>query len=350
MEQLLQLDDIHCTYGSHCVAEALSLTIESGQLVCLLGPSGCGKTTVLRAIAGFEPVCGGEIRLGSRTISHAGYTLPPEKRGVGMVFQDYALFPNLSVEQNITFGLQRHSKKEKTTVSDQLLELVGLAGEGKRYPHELSGGQQQRVSLARALAPEPPLLLLDEPFSNLDVELRERLAIEVRDILKAQGTAALFVTHDQQEAFVMGEQVAVMHEGRILQCDTPYRLYHEPATPFVADFIGQGVMLPGTILANGQVETELGTLNGKMPKQCREGCQVKVLLRPDDVIHDDDSPLQLPIKAKAFRGASYLYTLALPSGNELLCMVQSHHNHPVGERIGIRLEVDDLVLFPADEV
>ncbi|MES9911945.1 MAG: ABC transporter ATP-binding protein, partial [Candidatus Sedimenticola sp. 4PFRAG1] len=216
MEQLLEINELQCGYGDQQVVDGLTLNIAPGMISCLLGPSGCGKTTVLRAIAGFEPLTGGGISLKGELISSPGHTTPPDKRGLGMMFQDYALFPHLSVTDNITFGLRKLSRRERRDEADGLLELVGLESYGERFPHELSGGQQQRVALARALAPRPELLLLDEPFSNLDVELRERLAIDVRDILKARGTAALFVTHDQHEAFVMGERIGIMNQGRIV--------------------------------------------------------------------------------------------------------------------------------------
>ncbi|MCW5620666.1 MAG: ABC transporter ATP-binding protein, partial [Burkholderiales bacterium] len=232
-----------------------------------------------------------------------------------------------------------------------LLALVGLAGQGRKYPHEMSGGQQQRVALARALAPKPSLLLLDEPFSNLDVELRERLAGEVRDLLKAQGMTAIVVTHDQHEAFAMADRIGVMHEGRILQWDTAYNLYHRPAHRFVADFVGQGAFVPAHISRAGLVELELGVLSGRPryvgePSDGMKSQPLEVLLRPDDVVHDDASPVRAQVLSKAFRGAYILYTLRLPSGVRVLSLVPSHHDHAVGEAIGVRLAADDVVVFP----
>jgi iron(III) transport system ATP-binding protein len=235
---LLNLRNLACGYQEQRVVQDLNLHLNVGDIGCLLGSSGCGKTTTLRAIAGFEPVHAGEITLAGEVISKPGFTLPPEKRRIGMVFQDYALFPHLSVAENVAFGIRKHPRLKQVT--DELLELVNLGALGKRLPHELSGGQQQRVALARALAPEPQLLLLDEPFSNLDGELRRRLSHEVRDILKARGTSAILVTHDQEEAFAVSDHVGVFKEGRLEQWDTPYNLYHEPLTPYVASFIGQG--------------------------------------------------------------------------------------------------------------
>ena len=223
------------------------------------------------------------------------------------------------------------------------VELRQLA---TRYPHELSGGQQQRVALARALAPRPELLLLDEPFSNLDVEMREQLSIEVRDVLKQQKTTAILVTHDQHEAFNIADEVGIMLQGRIEQWDTPYRLYHQPRTRFVADFVGQGVFLAGTVVDKHTVRVELGTLHGQAYEALDPGAAVDVLLRPDDILHDDSSPLQARVLHKAFRGAEFLYTLELPGGGRVLSLVPSHHNHAVGETIGIRLEIDHVVAFP----
>jgi len=271
--------------------------------------------------------------------------VPPERRRVGMVFQDYALFPHLTVEGNVAFGLHRWPARERAARVRELLALVGLEGHERAYPHELSGGQQQRVALARALAPKPELLLLDEPFSNLDVELRERLGLELRQILKQEGITAILVTHDQQEAFAMADEIGVMHAGGLQQWDTAYRLYHQPANRFVADFIGQGVFLPGTVLNSHQIEIELGILNGSFPSECAKGCAVDVLIRPDDIVHDDTSPLLAEVVHKAFRGASILYTLRLPSGGTALSLVPSHHDHALGEKIGIRLDVDHVVAF-----
>jgi iron(III) transport system ATP-binding protein len=236
-----------------------------------------------------------------------------------------------------------------------MLALVGLAAEAQRYPHELSGGQQQRVALARALAPRPALLLMDEPFSSLDVELRQRLGNEVRQILKASATTAILVTHDQQEAFAMADRVGVMHDGVLEQWDRPYELYHRPATRYVADFIGQGVFLPAEVLSPRNVAIELGELRGDIPLPCQQGCatcgkgcHVEVLLRPDDVIHDDASPMKAEVMRKVFRGGDFIYTLRLASGREVLALVPSHHDHAIGERIGIRLDADHVITFPAD--
>jgi iron(III) transport system ATP-binding protein len=346
MTALLEFRGVSQAYDTHKVLQHLTFNVERGEIACLLGPSGCGKTTVLRCIAGFEPVAEGEILLDGELMSRPGRTVPPERRRIGMVFQDYALFPHLTVARNIAFGLHEATDAERGARVAELLAVIGLEQESRRYPHELSGGQQQRVALARALAPRPRLLLLDEPFSNLDVEMRERLSLEVRDILKQQNTTAVLVTHDQHEAFNIADEIGIMAEGAIVQWDTPYRLYHEPADRFVADFIGQGVFLPGTLLPGSRIKTELGVLEGNGLDALPQGTMVDVLLRPDDILHDDASVLRAQVLHKAFRGAEFLYTLQLPGGARVMSLVPSHHNHAVGERIGIRLEIDHVVAFP----
>ena len=342
---LLNLRNLACGYSGQRVVQNLDLHLNAGDIGCLLGSSGCGKTTTLRAIAGFEPVHEGEIHLGGELISKAGFTLAPEKRRIGMVFQDYALFPHLTVAQNIAFGIRKHPQQEK--VIDEMLELVNLAGLGKRYPHELSGGQQQRVALARALAPEPQLLLLDEPFSNLDVELRRRLSHEVRDILKSRGTSAILVTHDQEEAFAVSDHVGVFKEGRLEQWDTPYNLYHEPATPFVASFVGQGYFIRGQLSSPETVSTELGELRGNRAYLWADGSPVDVLLRPDDIVHAPDSALRAKIVAKSFQGAATLYRLQLGTGSQLEAIFPSHIDYLPGAEVGIKVAADHLVLFAA---
>ncbi|KMN38259.1 ABC transporter ATP-binding protein [Chromobacterium sp. LK1] len=345
-QALLEFDLVSQKYGESRVVDNMSFGLQAGEIACLLGSSGCGKTTVLRCIAGFEKLLGGEIRLNGQVISSFREQLPAHQRRIGMVFQDYALFPHLTVAGNVGFGLDALPKSQRAARVAEVLEVVGLAEWARRYPHELSGGQQQRVALARALAPRPSLLLLDEPFSNLDVDLRERLSREVRDILKSQGATAIMVTHDQNEAFAIADRVGVMQQGRLLQWDTPYRLYHEPATRYVADFIGQGVFLSGKVTGPRCVALEIGEFCGIVPLQFETGDEVDVLVRPDDVVHDDVSPTRARVSAKVFRGAEFHYTLTLPSGQRVLAQVPSHHDHALGEAIGIRLELDHLIAFP----
>ncbi len=345
---------------ARAAVDAVALGLRRGEIGVLIGPSGCGKTSLLRAVAGLERLAAGRIRIDGEVLADAasGQHLPPESRRIGMVFQDYALFPHLSVEANVDFGIRHLPGAQRRQRTQEVLDLVGLAHAAKRAPHQLSGGQQQRIALARALAPNPRLLLLDEPFSSLDVDLRERLAQELRAILKQAGTTALFVTHDQMEAFAVGELIGVMNRGRLEQWDDPYALYHRPATRFVADFIGHGVFTTAQIVSQGGaqvdghcnciVRTPLGDLTDvaecPLPEAYPEG-KCEVLLRADDIVHDDLAPVRACIESKTFRGAEFLYTLRLASGEKLMAHVPSHHDHQVGEWIGIRAEVDHVVTF-----
>ena len=349
MANYLDIQDVAFSYADGTrVCEHLSFSVGHREIGCLLGPSGCGKTTLLRLIAGFEKPDAGEIYLKGERLANAQFAMPAEQRNIGVVFQDYALFPHLSVENNIEFGLRALSSAQKKQRVSEMVELVGLAHEAKKFPHEISGGQRQRVALARALAPRPKLLLLDEPFSNLDVELREKLGLEVRSLLRQLSTPALLVTHDQYEAFSIADKIGVMNHGKIEQCDTAYNLYHRPATRFVADFIGQGVLLRGRTGSNGTIDTELGLMHTtNLPMGALDkNAFADVLVRPDDILHDDESDSQAEVVHKAFRGAEILYTLKLPSGAKVLSLVPSHHNHEIGQKIGIKLEIDHVVAFP----
>ncbi len=355
----LQLKQLSVRYESQqpqapSAVDGVSFGLKAGEIGVLIGPSGCGKTTLLRAVAGLEPLNGGSIELAGETVSSEAFTKAPERRRIGMVFQDYALFPHMDIGRNVAFGIMQWPNEQRRERVREVLELVGLTDMRRRMPHELSGGQQQRVALARALAPKPQLLLLDEPFSNLDVDLRERLAHEVRSILKAAGATALMVTHDQLEAFATGDVIGVMHEGKLHQWADAYTLYHRPATRFVADFIGHGVFAKAKVELHEEngglhkhVVTPVGELHDISPEILEalpEG-EVEVLLRADDIIHDDASPVQAKIIRKAFRGNEFLYTLELKTGEQVMAHVPSHHDHKLGEWIGIRAEVDHVVTF-----
>jgi iron(III) transport system ATP-binding protein len=357
----LQIDRASVHYpgstAARAAVNAVSLELATGQIGVLIGPSGCGKTSLLRAVAGLERPSSGRIAIEGTPLSdaEAGLHLAPETRRIGMVFQDYALFPHLDVAQNVGFGIRHLPAGQRRARVQEVLDLVGLSQAARSAPHQLSGGQQQRIALARALAPQPRLLLLDEPFSNLDVDLRERLAQEVRAILKQTGTTALFVTHDQFEAFAIGDTIGVMNLGALEQWDDAYTLYHRPATRFVAEFIGHGVFAPAQIvapadgsLANSIVRTPLGDLTDieecPLPGAYPQGL-CDVLLRADDIVHDDAAPVKAKIERKAFRGSEFLYTLRLASGEQVMAHVPSHHDHQVGEWIGIRAEVDHVVTF-----
>lgn len=345
-QTILELKQISQAYGKQLVVKDLSLTLKKGEIGCLLGASGCGKTTVLRTIAGFEALLDGKISIAGEIVSSASFSLPPAKRQIGMVFQDYALFPHLTIFDNVAFGLSGLGKKEQLHRITEALELVGLRSEHSKYPHEISGGQQQRVALARALAPQPHLLLMDEPFSNLDVTLRERLSMEVRDILKEYGTTALFVTHNQNEAFAVADRIGVMHNGEILQWDNAHNLYHQPISPKIAEFVGEGTLITGIVRQKNQVETGLGLLAGVVDQSLPANTAVQLLVRPEDIVHDDDSPVKAQVIRRNFRGANILYHLLLTNGDQVQALVPSHCDHQPGEKIGIQPDVRHLVLFP----
>ena len=342
----LDIDELTRVYGDSRALDGLTLHIRPGELVALLGPSGCGKTTALRIVAGLDEATSG-------TVSVAGVDLhrtPANRRDMGMVFQAYSLFPHLSVLDNVAFGLKMRGrgKRERRDRAAQMLELVGLAAYADRYATELSGGQQQRVALARALAPKPLLLLMDEPFSNLDQELREHMGQEVSDMLKENDITCVMVTHDQNDAFALGDHVGVMADGAIVQWDTPYNLYHQPRTHFVADFIGNGIFLPGTVSGSARVATALGELESDEALDRPVESPIEVLLRPDDVVHDPEGPIRATVRRRAFKGAEIMYTLRTTQGITLLALFPSHANYEIGDEVSVRLAVDHLVVFDRD--
>ena len=339
----LSLDQVSIRYPGQPVdaVHQVSFGLAAGDIGVLLGPSGCGKTTLLRAVAGLEPLAGGTLTLAGQTLSRPGQTTPPEQRQMGMVFQDYALFPHLSVERNIAYGLHGQPAERQRQRTQEVLELVGLADLGKRYPHELSGGQQQRVALARALAPDPRLLLLDEPFSNLDINLRERLAQELRALLKQTGTTTLLVTHDQQEAFAMGDRIGVLDQGRMQQWADARTLYDAPATPFVARFIGHGMLLPVQADASGKLQSALGELPGQHAANSRQ-----LLLRSHDLQYDPTAPVHARLLGSSYQGSHQIYTLELADGSTVQATMPAVLQHTPGEMIGVRLQQDrGLVVF-----
>ena len=342
---LIELDSISLTYphGSKTAVEAISFQVEKGEVLGILGPSGSGKTTVLRLIAGFETPEVGRVLLRGTEVSRSGYCLPPEKRGVGMVFQDYGLFPHLTVGRNTAFGLHHTTTSEKNRRVREILALVGLEGTENRYPHELSGGQQQRIALARALAPNPIVILMDEPFSNLDPDMRSRMRQEVHQILKEVGITAVLVTHDHEEAFAMADKIAVLNEGRLEQFGTPETIYHTPSTPFVADFVGQADFLPGVVGPDGRVQTEIGKFPNE--KGAPEGRPLDVMIRPDDIRLVPDAEGVATIVSRQFRGSENLYTLALRSGQILHSSEHSVTVYSPGTHVNLKLTATHTVLF-----
>ena len=332
------------------VLRDISLQVETGTVVCLLGPSGCGKTTLLRLVAGFEEPDAGEIYLIKRLVSRPGLVVPPEQRHVGMVFQDYALFPHMTVSQNIQFGLFRWPAAWRRTRLTEMLRLVGLEGMAERYPHELSGGQQQRVALARALAPAPQLLLLDEPFSNLDVHLRQQLREEVQAILVQAGITTILVTHDQEEALSFADTLAVIDQGQVVQYAPPDEVVRRPRTRFVAQFIGLGHFLRGEI-HEACITTELGEVPYTSARSLTgNGRQVDLLVRPEHV-QLCNTPHGTPVQVvhTSFRGARQLYTLRLSSGVTFCALFPSEVTLRSGEVVRVTWQPADLVVFPRQD-
>ncbi len=344
---LLDIKNVSASHLELNILNHTNLQVNAHDIVCLLGPSGCGKTTLLRSIAGLHKIDQGSIEVKNKVISTSKDSLAPEARNIGMMFQDLALFPHLTIYDNVAFGIR---KLQKTYVQQQVKHVLDLVEIGvqhhHKYPHELSGGQQQRVALARALAPKPSILLLDEPFSSLDPDLREQLATHVRDILKQEKMTAVLVTHDQHEAFAVADWVGVMEHGKIVQFDTPYNIYHQPVSRFVADFVGLGNLIPATVLDNHRLETVFGTLECTIDSAFSQGEVVDLLVRPDDIPHDDSSQVTAVVEGKRFLGAEFLYTLRLPNGHSVLCYAPSHHDHEIGKPLGIGLDLEHLVLFP----
>ena len=353
-DAVLELDGLRKSYGTETVVEGLSLSVREGEILTLLGPSGCGKTTTLRLIAGLERPDGGAVRLNSEPMSGSSF-VAPEDRGVGVVFQEFALFPHLTARENVAFGLKDRPDSEVESRVDDLLELVDLAGQGDSYPDQLSGGQQQRVALARSLAPEPDILLLDEPFSNLDVDLRVEMREEVRKIIKRTGVTAVSVTHDQEEALSISDRVAVMNDGRIEQVGDPETVFQHPESRFVAAFLGYASFVPGYVSGDA-VETDLGTV----PREQIHGLareydhtRIDLLVRPDDVSARpvaDAAEGCGRVVGRRYLGPTFLYQIELDTGESIQCM----HNHdetiPESGSVDLALEADhELAWFPREQ-
>lgn len=344
---ILQLDRVTKQFPTSSIAAVkdVSLTLAQGDLLALLGPSGCGKTTLLRMIAGFEPLQSGAIALAGRTVASSSIWIPPEQRSVGMVFQDFALFPHLTVEQNVAFGLQKvaNSAQIKARTAEAIAQ-VRLQGLENRYPSELSGGQQQRVALARALAPRPALILLDEPLSNLDVQVRLRLREEIREVLKSAGISGVFVTHDQEEALAISDQVAVMQQGRLEQLGTPEEVYHHPASRFVAEFVTQANFIAAR--RQGKLwQTEVGNFK-LLPDEWIESESGDLMVRQEDLLLAADPEAAVVIRDRHFLGREYCYCLSTPSGRELHARTTTAVNLPIGTRVQLSVPEQALRLFP----
>ena len=342
---LLDVERVSFANGDQSVVQEVSFSLDYGSLGAIVGPSGCGKTTLMRGIAGFEIPLAGEIRLDGRTISTAQKIVEPEVRGVGMVFQDVTLFPHLSVAGNIAFGIGSWPQQQQQQRVKELLSLFKISGLEHRHPHELSGGEQQRIALARALAPKPKLLLLDEAFSSLDLELRQSLVPQVREVLLDQKISAVLVTHDQHEAFAFADQIGVINKGRLLQWDTAFNLYHEPTNRFTARFIGEGIFISGQVTSHGTLKTLLGNHSFDNHRNLEIGEKVDLLLRPDDFLYDNDSETKGTVIQKVFRGTHFLYTVVLENRELIYCIADSHNHHQIGDEIGLRVNIEHTVLF-----
>jgi iron(III) transport system ATP-binding protein len=333
-EPVISADSIAVRYGGTAAIEDFSLDVEEGSLVALVGPSGCGKTTALRAIAGFERPTTGTITIRGVVVSDRNTMTAPERRNVGMVFQEYALFPHISVAENVGYGVRGSDRVSRV---QEVLELVGLGGHGDRFPHELSGGEQQRVALARALAPRPDVVLLDEPFSNLDAPQRERMRRELRKILKAARVTAVFVTHDQAEALAIADVIAVMRDGYVRQMGTPDDVYAAPVSPWVAKFLGDAILFDGTV-SNGSIATAVGTVQTSLP----EGTGARVMIRPEWIMPTADVDGTGVVVDREFYGHDQRVEIELNKGELVEALVPTRKAVHVGDRVDIEL-VDSIV-------
>ena len=345
---ILELRSVFCAYDlSRPAIRDISFSAREGEILCLLGPSGCGKTTILRAIAGFEPVRSGQIFLSGRRVSSSSEMIPTEERRVGMVFQEYALFPHLRVADNIAFGLHHLSRAERTHRFKKCCVSPAWKDSRRRYPHELSGGQQQRVALSRALVQNPVVLLLDEPFSNLDPDMASRMRQELHALLRRMKTTTILVTHDHDEAFAMADRIAVLNQGVLEQMDSPELIYHVPSTPFVADFVGQADFIPGHVSTrHGAHRTWVSSPN---TIECKDGTAVVVMIRPDDIHLDAQQGARSRIVSRQFRGSENLYTVSLPPDNSSTAVEGSTSVYQEGTAVELVCLATHTVLFRQEE-
>jgi iron(III) transport system ATP-binding protein len=324
----------------------ISLDVKQGEFFSLLGPSGCGKSTILRIIAGLETPDTGEVLIDANAVAGSRW-IPPEKRGVGLVFQDYALFPHMTVCDNIAFGLKRCGRKESKRRVEEMLDIVGLSAMSKRYPHELSGGQQQRVALARALAPLPKVILLDEPFSNLDADLREELRTETKRILKEKGITTILVTHDQEEAFSLSDRIGILNNGRLEQVGTPAEIYHKPVSRFVAGFVGKADFIGGRIEGDSVI-SDIGIFKCGDNTIPYDAVDVDLMIRPDDVDVIADHSGDATVVDAQFLGAEIIYKLMLHNGESIHSIKPSTNIIGIGSRVRISIDPAHIIVFPKE--
>ena len=340
----LEIENISLNIDGNLIIDNLNLNICEQEIISIIGPSASGKSSLLRIIAGFENVNSGRVKINGVIVDDRSKVVEPQNRQVGIIFQDLALFPHLNCEDNILFGISKHTPAEKFKRLNRLSNLLDISGILKSFPHEISGGQQQRIAIARALAPKPEILLLDEPFSALDEKLKETLMSDVKKLLQEEKITTIVITHNIKEAFEISDKIAFLDNKKIIQYDTAYNLYHKPLTKEIANFCGIGSFINGKVIDANHVQTKLGQFFGNT-SQFNIGSNVKVMIRPDDIIHDDNSTQSAKVIEKSFHGSDFLYKLELSDGERVFCYTPSHHNHALNEVIGIKPVIDHLIIF-----
>jgi len=340
----LDLESVKILLDSKTILDNVNLQINDGEIVSLMGSSASGKTTLIRAIAGFQDISSGIIKIDNQVVNGDNVRVDVVERNVGVIFQDLALFPHLTVRENICFGLNNLENDSRKKRSRELEEMLGIENIVNRYPNQISGGQQQRVAIARAIAPRPKLLLLDEPFSALDSELKDNLISDIINLIKSESITAILVTHSSEEAFKMSDRVAFISKNTIAQFDSPYEIYHRPLSKEIANFFGISSYIKANVIDSSHINCVLGDFVGIIDKN-KKGDKVQLLIRPDDIIHDDDSLFSAKVIRKTFRGSDFLYELELIDKQKVFCYAPSHHNHQINEVIGIRLDIDHLIII-----
>jgi iron(III) transport system ATP-binding protein len=340
----LNLQSVKIVLDSKVILDDVNLKIDTGEIVSLMGSSASGKTSLIRSIAGFHNISSGTIQIDGQVVDDSIRRSDVAMRNVGVIFQDLALFPHLTVRENICFGLNNIDSTQQQKRAKKLEDLLSIENITNRYPNQISGGQQQRVAIARAIAPKPNLLLLDEPFSALDYELKDNLMSDIMKLIKSENITAILITHSADEAFKMSDKIAFISDNTITQFANPYDIYHRPASKEIANFFGISSYIKAKITDSSHIKCILGDFVG-MVDQYNKDAKVDLLIRPDDIIHDDDSLFSAKVTEKTFRGSDFLYELELKDGQKIFCFAPSHHNHQVNEVIGIKLDLDHLVIF-----